>query len=80
MAAGGDCINDVEVLRAGASEAVLGHRVMAPSTCGTFLRPFTFGHVRQLDAWSEFALAGAWAGGRRARIGADDHRHRLDDL
>ncbi|MCC6438929.1 MAG: IS1380 family transposase [Acidimicrobiales bacterium] len=63
MIAGGDCIDDVDVLRAGQTEAVLGHRVMAPSTCGTFLRAFTFGHVRQLDAWSEFALCGAWAAG-----------------
>jgi hypothetical protein len=36
---------------------------MAPSTCGTFLRAFTFGHVRQLDAWSEHALSAAWAAG-----------------
>src|SRR3954451_14292183 len=63
MVAGGDCIDDVDVLRAGVSEAVIGHRVMAPSTCGTFLRSFTFGHVRQLDAWSEFALRAAWAAG-----------------
>ena len=63
MIAGGDCIDDTDVLRAGESEAVLGHRVMAPSTCGTFLRSFSFGHVRQLDAWSEFALTGAWAAG-----------------
>jgi hypothetical protein len=63
MLAGGDCIDDVDVLRAGASDRVLGHRVMAPSTCGTFLRAFTFGHVRQLDAWSELALTGAWAAG-----------------
>ncbi len=63
MVAGGDCIDDVDVLRAGSSEGVLGHRVMAPSTCGTFLRSFTFGHVRQLDRWSEFALAAAWAAG-----------------
>ena len=63
MVAGGDCIDDVDVLRAGQSEGVLGHRVMAPSTCGTFLRAFTFGHVRQLDAWSEFALTAAWAVG-----------------
>ena len=38
------------MLRAGATRRVLGHRVMAPSTLGTFLRAFTFGHVRQLDA------------------------------
>lgn len=63
MIVGGDCIDDVDVLRAGETEGVLGHRVMAPSTCGTFLRAFTFGHVRQLDAWSEFALTAAWAAG-----------------
>ena len=63
MIAGGDCIDDTDVLRAGATERVLGHRVMAPSTCGTFLRAFTFGHVRQLDAWSEVALTAAWAAG-----------------
>jgi Transposase DDE domain group 1 len=33
--------------------AVLSHRVMAPSTLGTFLRAFTFGHVRQLDRVAE---------------------------
>ena len=63
MLAGGNCIDDVDVLRAGESAVVLGHRVMAPSTCGTFLRSFTFGHVRQLDAWSELALTAAWAAG-----------------
>lgn len=63
MIAGGDCIDDVDVLRAGETEVVLGHRVMAPSTCGTFLRAFTFGHLRQLDAWSEYALTAAWAAG-----------------
>jgi hypothetical protein len=63
MVAGGNCIDDVDVLRAGQTERVLAHRVMAPSTCGTFLRAFTFGHVRQLDAWSEFALTAAWATG-----------------
>lgn len=63
MVAGGDCIDDTDVLRAGDTGRVLGHRVMAPPTCGTFLRSFTFGHVRQLDAWSEFALTAAWAAG-----------------
>src|SRR4030095_4679492 len=48
MVAGGDCIDDVELLRAGATGSVLGHRVMAASTVGTFLRSFTFGHARQL--------------------------------
>ena len=45
--------------------AVLGHRVAAPSTLGTFLRAFTFGHVRQLDRVLGLAL-GAGVG-RRGR-------------
>ena len=50
MVAGGSHIDHADVLRSGATQAVLPHRVMAPSTLGTFLRAFTFGHVRQLDA------------------------------
>lgn len=61
MVAGGDCIDDVDVLRCGSTGEVLGHRVMAPSTCGTFLRAFTFGHVRQLDRVFEATLSRAWA-------------------
>src|SRR5680860_1438774 len=61
--AGADCIDDADLLRAGSTEAVLGHRVMAPSTLGTFLRAFTFGHVRQLERAGEKALAAAWAAG-----------------
>jgi hypothetical protein len=49
MCLGADCIEDCDVLRSGQTGAVLGHRVAAPSTLGTFLRAFTFGHVRQLD-------------------------------
>ena len=46
MVAGASHIDHADMLRAGSTEAVLGHRVMAPSTLGTFLRAFTFGHVR----------------------------------
>ena len=60
MIAGGDCIDDADLLRCGATSQVLGHRVMAPSTLGTFLRAFTFGHVRQLDRLTEQVLARAW--------------------
>jgi hypothetical protein len=63
MLAGGDCIDDADLLRCAQTAAVLGHRVMAPSTLGTFLRSFTFGHVRQLDRLAETALARAWAAG-----------------
>lgn len=38
-------IDDMNVLRAGSTELILGHRVMAPSTLGTSLRAFTFGSV-----------------------------------
>jgi hypothetical protein len=47
--AGGDSIDDADALRAGDTQAVLGHVVLAPSTLGTFLRSFTWGHARQLD-------------------------------
>jgi len=63
MVAGGDCIDDVELLRAGSTASVLGHRVMAASTVGTFLRAFTFGHVRQLDQVTGEVLTRAWAAG-----------------
>src|SRR6266540_2186256 len=63
MLAGGGCIDDADQLRCGATSQVLGHRVMAPSTVGTFLRAFTFGHVRQLDRLTEQVLARAWAAG-----------------
>jgi hypothetical protein len=63
MVAGGDTIDDADVLRSGATEQVLSHRVMAPSTLGTFLRSFTFGHVRQLDRVAEAVLGRAWAAG-----------------
>jgi hypothetical protein len=49
MVAGADSIEDMRLLRHGALPRLLsGSR--APSTLGTFLRTFTFGHVRQLDA------------------------------
>jgi hypothetical protein len=57
MAAGADSIDDLDVLRhAGAARMFDG--VRAPSTLGTFLRGFTFGHVRQLDAVAARTLTG----------------------
>ena len=61
MVAGAECIDDADVLRSGATSSVLSHKVMAPSTLGTFLRRFTFGHVRQLDKVSEVLLTRAWS-------------------
>ena len=63
MCLGADCIDDCDVLRSGQTSAVLGHRVAAPSTLGTFLRGFTFGHVRQLDRVLAVGLRRAWAAG-----------------
>jgi hypothetical protein len=69
MALGADCIDDCDALRSGQTRAVLGHGVSAPSTLGTFLRAFTFGHVRQLDRVLAVSLGRPWAAG--AGPGAD---------
>ena len=61
--AGGDCIDDADVLRTGETACTLGGTVKAPSTLGTFLRSFRWGHVRQLDRVSRELLARAWAAG-----------------
>ena len=61
--AGGDCIDDADVLRTGRTAGALGCVVKAPSTLGTFLRSFRWGHVRQLDRVSRKLLARAWAAG-----------------
>jgi hypothetical protein len=61
--AGSDSIDDADALRAGETQAVLGHAVLAPSTLGTFLRSFTWGHVRQLDVVSGELLKRAWVAG-----------------
>ena len=63
MALGADCIEDCDVLRSGQTSAVLGHGIAAPSTLGTFLRAFTFGHVRQLDRVLAESLSRAWTAG-----------------
>ena len=61
--AGGDCIDDADVLRSGGTAGAIGCVVKAPSTLGTFLRSFRWGHVRQLDRVSRELLARAWAAG-----------------
>ena len=61
--AGGDCIDDADVLRTGRTASAIGCVVKAPSTLGTFLRSFRWGHVRQLDRVSRELLARAWAAG-----------------
>ncbi len=63
MVLGADSIDDCELLRAGRTRRLLGGWMPAPSTLGTFLRAFTFGHVRQLDALLGRALERAWQAG-----------------
>jgi hypothetical protein len=56
MAAGADSIDDMDVLRHGAMAHLFGG-VRAPSTLGTFLRSFTWGNARQLEAVNRDFLA-----------------------
>jgi len=63
MVLGADSIDDSDVLGAGRTGRLLGGWVPAPSTLGTFLRAFTFGHVRHLDALLGRALERAWQAG-----------------
>ena len=74
MALGADCIDDCDVLRSGRTRRLLGGWAAAPSTLGTFLRAFTFGHVRQLDRLLGEALTRAW----RAGAGPGDGRLVID--
>jgi len=60
--AGGDCIDDVAVLQAGATPRLFDG-VRAPSTVGTWLRGFTWAGVRQLDRVTRELLVRAWAAG-----------------
>jgi hypothetical protein len=71
---GADSIDDTEVLRTGRTRRLLGGWIPAPSTLGTFLRAFTFGHVRQLDKLLGEALVRAW----RAGAGPGDGRLVID--
>ena len=61
--AGGDCIDDTDALRTGRTGVAIGCVVKAPSTLGTFLRSFRWGHVRQLDRVSRETLVRAWSAG-----------------
>ena len=62
--AGGDCIDDADVLRTGGTACTLGGTVKAPSTLGTFLRSFRWGpRPASWDRVSRELLARAWAAG-----------------
>jgi hypothetical protein len=74
MVLGADSIDDTDVLRAGRTRRLLGGWLPAASTLGTFLRAFTFGHVRQLDSLLAESLTRAWQAG----AGPDDGRLVID--
>jgi hypothetical protein len=74
MLLGVDSIDDCESLRAGRTRRLLGGWLPAPSTLGTFLRAFTFGHVRRLDRLLGESLTRAW----RAGAGPGDGRLVID--
>jgi hypothetical protein len=74
MLLGADSIDDCALLRAGRTRRLLGGWLPAPSTLGTFLRAFTFGHVRQLDRLLAESLTRAW----RAGAGPGDERLVID--
>ncbi|WP_343908752.1 IS1380 family transposase, partial [Brachybacterium fresconis] len=57
MLAGADSISDMDVLRHGGMGRAFTAR-RAPTTLGTHLRGYTFGHVRQLDAVASRVLTG----------------------
>jgi len=62
MLAGADSIEDLDGLRSGATPRLFDD-LRAPSTVGSWLRGFTCGHVRQLDALSRVLRVRLWAVG-----------------
>ena len=75
--AGGDCIDDADVLRTGRTASAIGCVVKAPSTLGTFLRSFRWGHVSPSwstgEPWSK-RLGPVAAGAGHGRHALVDHR------
>jgi hypothetical protein len=71
MVAGADSIDDMALLRHGGMGRVFAH-AYAPSTLGSFLRAFTFGHVRQLDAVASRFLTRLASQAPVLRTGEDD--------
>ena len=79
MCAGADSIDDIDVVRSGGMKTLFDG-VYAPSTVGTLLREFTFGHARQLESVLREHLVARCAERVDLLPGADDagvHRYRL---
>jgi len=70
MASGADSIDDMDLLRHGGMASLFA-RVYAPSTLGSFLRKFTFGHVKQLDAIAARFLANLGQGAALLEVTGD---------
>ena len=70
MLAGGDSIDDTDLMRAGAAPELFDE-IRAPSTIGTWLRAFNWASVRMLDAVSREVLARAWQAGLGPEPDAD---------
>jgi len=70
MLAGGDSIDDVDILCAGAAPELFD-QIRVPSTIGTWLRGFNWAAVRLLDAVSREVLARAWQAGLGPELDAD---------
>jgi hypothetical protein len=77
MVAGADSIDDMALLRHGGMGRVFV-RAYAPSTLGSFLRSFTFGHVRQLDAVASRFLTGLAADAPQVLSGRTSARVLVD--
>lgn len=71
MVAGADSLDDMALLRHGGIRKLFTD-CYAPSTLGSFLRSFTFGHVRQLDAVATRFLSGL-AANSAITAGVDDY-------
>ena len=80
MVAGADSIDDMALLRHGGMGRVFAN-AYAPSTLGSFLRAFSFGHVRQLDAVAarfltrlatQTPLISSSSAGERVMVDVDD--------
>ena len=70
MCAGADCIDDIDVLRSGGMKTLFDV-VYAPSTIGTLLREFTFGHGIDRHLRGQISRIGAAAPGRHQRVHLD---------
>ena len=78
--AGGDCIDDADVLRTGGTAQTLGCVVKAPSTLGTFLRSFRMGPRPPIGSGQPRAAGTGLVGWGRTRRRAIHHRPGFDDL